>query len=480
VSLPDASGLARLVASDWRALADRLRTIGVTPAHAAEALRVGPASGALPRQPLRLWHLRRRDDAAAVALRLLFLRDTVDGDAAARALGATLEPCLAAGLLMQTADGISCPFELAFAEELLLLCDQLERGGDAIMGPAATTAELARIARPLSQRSSLLDLGCGAGTLALLFSAHARRTVGTDVNARALHFARVNAALNGHEEIEWRTGDLFAPVANEAFELVVAQPPFVPQPPGAPNAAYLHGGARGDELALRLLAGLPARLVQGGRGVLLAMWPEVAGEGLAARVVRALGAEGLGVTIFQGPRFELDDWCTSCAAREHPTLGADFDASVIALREHLGGLNVQGFCLAAIVVERTLDTCSWATTLPGVALALLDSTHVEAALRSQRLAAGPDSRLLAARLVAPAGAVFLRDAPNRVLARYAADSPWPTLTFDDLTYAVAATLAAAPSVRAAVATIHAKFGAAEAEILGAVRQALVRGVVAPE
>jgi SAM-dependent methyltransferase len=456
----------------WAALGARLREIGVTPEAASAALRVGRASEALPRHPLQRWSLRRRDDDAATALRLFFLADGVDADAAARALGASFEPALAAGLLLRAGDTVTCPFTFAFADELLVVSDPLDGGGDAadlVMGPGATTAELARLARPTGPCASVLDLGCGAGTLALLYAPLAARVVGTDVNPRALAFARANAALAGRD-VEWRQGDLYAPVEPETFELVVAQPPFVPRPAGAAEATYLHGGARGDELARRALAGLPARLAPGGRGVVLAMWPRTGGEGLAASV----GGAGLGLTIFEGPPFELDDWCTACVAREHPRLDDAFDAGVVALREHLGALGVTGFSLAAVVVERVDGARGWSATYEGVAIERLAAADVELARRAQRLAAGPDDALLAARLGVPAGASLER---GRV--RFAEGAPWPTLVFDDLTYAVAVTLAAAPDVRAAVEVIRAQSRAPRADILAAIRQALARGVVAP-
>ncbi|HVZ71061.1 MAG TPA: methyltransferase [Polyangia bacterium] len=482
---PDDDGLVRLVAwSGWGALVERLRAIGVSPGHAAESLRVGREASALPRHPLVAWHLRQRADDAAIALRSFFVGEPVDEASATRALGSSFAGALEVGLLVRTGGDVVCPFRFAYADDVLVLSDRLEGGGpDAVMGPGATTAELARIARPLAPVASALDLGCGAGTLALLRAPHAARVVGTDVNARALAFARVSAALAGRA-VDWRAGDLFAPVAGETFELVVAQPPFVPRPSSATETTYLHGGARGDELARRVLAGVPAALAPGGRAFVLSTWPTFdrpEGDALEARAAKAIGDANLGVTIFAGPPFDVDDWCTLCSAQEHPTLDAAFDADAIALREHVGALGVTGFSLAAIVVERPSSGPGWSASFPGVAISRLDAAHVEATLRAQRLAAGPDDALLAARLRWPAGSTFRRQ-PNeggspRFQLRFDAASPWPTLTLDELTAAVATTLADAPDVRTAVETMRAPSGAAREPILRVVRQALARGVV---
>ena len=99
-----------------------------------------------------------------------------------------------------------------------------------------------------------LDLGCGAGTGALSLAAQVDRVIGTDINPRAVALSRINAALNGIGNVEFREGDMFAPVAGENFDLIISQPPFVSTPPGLAAASYESGGARGDELPLRLLA----------------------------------------------------------------------------------------------------------------------------------------------------------------------------------------------------------------------------------
>ena len=81
--------------------------------------------------------------------------------------------------------------------------------------------------------AATLDLGTGCGIQALLSAKHSERVVATDVNARALAFARFNAALNGIDSIEFRHGDLFEPVDGERFGLVVANPPYVISPDSA-------------------------------------------------------------------------------------------------------------------------------------------------------------------------------------------------------------------------------------------------------
>src|SRR5215216_200481 len=66
----------------------------------------------------------------------------------------------------------------------------------------------------------IVDVGCGSGAgglcAAVLLATHLPEIVLTDINARALRFARINAALNGLAPVETVHSDLFANVAGTA------------------------------------------------------------------------------------------------------------------------------------------------------------------------------------------------------------------------------------------------------------------------
>jgi release factor glutamine methyltransferase len=74
------------------------------------------------------------------------------------------------------------------------------------------------------------DLGTGSGAIALAL-AHERpklRVIATDASGEALAVARDNAARLGLGNVEFRQGDWLAPLANERFDLIVSNPPYVP------------------------------------------------------------------------------------------------------------------------------------------------------------------------------------------------------------------------------------------------------------
>ncbi len=100
----------------------------------------------------------------------------------------------------------------------------------------------------------IVDVGTGSGAIAVALGgalAHAQLTA-IDLSAAALEIARENAARNGVAgRIRFLPGDLLAPVAGEAFEMVVSNPPYVP----AADRATLSVEVREYEPALALFAG---------------------------------------------------------------------------------------------------------------------------------------------------------------------------------------------------------------------------------
>ncbi|MFC6236099.1 class I SAM-dependent methyltransferase, partial [Leucobacter soli] len=171
------------------------------------------------------------------------------------------------------------------------LDDQLRNGPahpDHVMGVGGATRSLIAQLPPHDAGRALdlgsadsprsLDLGTGCGIVAMHLALRGP-VVATDISERALDLARANARLNGMEHgIEFRHGDLFAPVTGERFDLIASNPPFVITPRGEasvaddPIYAYRDGGRTGDELAASVVREAPAHLAPGGVFLCLANW----------------------------------------------------------------------------------------------------------------------------------------------------------------------------------------------------------------
>jgi len=139
------------------------------------------------------------------------------------------------------------------------------------VGGASLTLSGLMIGNPVG---SVLDLGTGCGIQALHASRHAERVVATDISERALELAALNAALNGVTNIEFRLGSLYEPVADERFDHIVSNPPFVitPRTPGVPSYEYRDGGLVGDALVEAVIVGAEQHLNPGGIAQLLGNW----------------------------------------------------------------------------------------------------------------------------------------------------------------------------------------------------------------
>ncbi len=159
-------------------------------------------------------------------------------------------------------------FHVRWVRHLLLFSDYLRDDAEplAAMGAGQTTAILFKAAAAhIGSASRVLDLGCGAGTLALLLAGSVDHVVAADINPRAVELTFFNAVQNGVANVDARCGDLFEPVAGERFDLIVSQPPYYP---GAEGPVFLQGGGSdGTEIGMRLLHGLAPHLTPEGRAV---------------------------------------------------------------------------------------------------------------------------------------------------------------------------------------------------------------------
>jgi release factor glutamine methyltransferase len=112
----------------------------------------------------------------------------------------------------------------------------------------------------------VLDMGTGSGVCAVFAAKHARSVVAVDINSAAVRCAGINARLNHLEhKIDVRHGDLFAPVSQERFDLILFNPPFVR---GTPRDDRDRAW-RSNDVAERFAAGLGAHLKPGGSALVL-------------------------------------------------------------------------------------------------------------------------------------------------------------------------------------------------------------------
>jgi release factor glutamine methyltransferase len=181
--------------------------------------------------------------------------------------------------------------------------------------------------------SCALDLCTGSGYLAIVAAQHgATKVVATDISRRALIAARLNARLNG-VRVDALHGDLFEPVSEERFHLIVSNPPYVPsvddELPRTGLVRAWEAGPNGRAFLDRICAEAPGHLRPG--GVLLLVHSSICSE---EKTLAALSAHGLGARTVARARGALGPIMRPRAQmlRARGLLGADELEEIVVIR----------------------------------------------------------------------------------------------------------------------------------------------------
>ena len=166
-----------------------------------------------------------------------------------------------------------------------------------VLWPNPTSKFMIRFAvRRLSRAT--LDLGTGTGILSLGAARHSDAVVATDLNPRAVTFARFNAWLNGVDNIELLTGDCFAPVHGRRFDLILSNPPFFITP--QTDYMFCDNPMELDGLCRRLVKEAPAYLNEDGYMQMLCEWAQISGQPWHERIAEWLDGTGCDAWVMKG------------------------------------------------------------------------------------------------------------------------------------------------------------------------------------
>ena len=135
----------------------------------------------------------------------------------------------------------------------------------------------------------VLDMGTGSGVCAIAAARRAGRVVAVDINPVAVRCTRINALLNSVDDrIEVLPGDLFAPVGDQRFDLVLFNPPFIRGiPRDDADRAW-----RSTDVAERFAAGLSKHLRPSGFALVV-----LSTFGDAAQFLREFHSNGFEVSV---------------------------------------------------------------------------------------------------------------------------------------------------------------------------------------
>lgn len=344
---------------------------------------LGDVAGAALRREQRVPAVRlaRAADApVATLLRLFMLGDEVTrGELAVALPAATAEGAVALGLVATAGagddDAVRAVVDLRpygaadaagtahwwVASDLGELATAAPLRADHVLGIGGASITLAQVTVRDTRRRTL-DLGTGCGIQALHAARHSEEVVATDISTRALAFAGFNAALAG-ERLDLRAGSMLEPVAGEAFDLVVSNPPFVITPAaaydaGLPLMEYRDGGRGGDDLVRDLVTGVGAHLAPGGVAQLLGNWEHHAGQDWRERVLGWLEASGLDGWVIQrevqDPAEYAELWLRDGGLRTDLDRAA-YEAAYTAWLADFEARGVEGVGFGYVVLRRPDD-----------------------------------------------------------------------------------------------------------------------------
>ena len=143
-----------------------------------------------------------------------------------------------------------------------------------VFRPTSTSVLLLRAARHLLEQqsaSSVLDLGCGCGVVAVVLASvgNGARVSASDISAAAATLTLKNAAKNG-VSVETRSGSMFEPWAGRRFDLICDDVAGVAEPLDRLSGWYpgdvpSDAGPDGARWILEILDQAPNYLAPGGR-----------------------------------------------------------------------------------------------------------------------------------------------------------------------------------------------------------------------
>lgn len=255
-------------------LAEELAACGYDLANCAARL------GVFPRLGVNFWPMLRRgwtpdeDDPVDTMLELFIDGREVQLDRLRKHLSAAfVDAVLETRLAERTGSALQTKLCLFPCYGKYIVTDRAEKNTaiNQVMWLWAESFLLGGLVKRTPSRRAI-DLGTGSGIHAILASDHCDKVVGMDVNPRALEFARFNAALNGVGNSDFIQSDLFASV-DGTCDLLLANPPYLPDAAAQPGDNFWSGGVEGSELLSSIVRAIPTKLDPDGTAHLVALYP---------------------------------------------------------------------------------------------------------------------------------------------------------------------------------------------------------------
>ena len=200
---------------------------------------------------------------------------------------------------------------------------------------------------------------------------------------------RFNAQAMGVANLEAVEGDLFGPVHGKRFDLITANPPFVPSPLN--TLRFRDGGASGEDIQKRIVAGLPQHLAPSGIAQMVTELGERDGEPITGRLREWLAGAAMDIYVLRVGTHTAAQYAVGHAK------GHDYSAFLSSTEDWARNLRAQGYARVVAV----LVVFQWSSAGCGGPWERMEEARppqrsagaeIEAAFHAERLARNPDLR----------------------------------------------------------------------------------------
>jgi len=115
----------------------------------------------------------------------------------------------------------------------------------------------------------VLEIGAGTGLISIILAKKGADVTAVDINEKAVECTKRNARIN-NINIEVLEGDLFEPVSGKKYDLIVFNPPYLPEDSLDRYLSLTYreaviGGEKGNEVIIKFLKDLPNYLSENGK-----------------------------------------------------------------------------------------------------------------------------------------------------------------------------------------------------------------------
>ena len=115
---------------------------------------------------------------------------------------------------------------------------------------------------------SALDIGTGDGFLSVKLAGRVRSVLAADIDPKAAQAAEKNFRRHSIANAQAAVSDVYAGLPSGRFDVILANPPYLPQPdsaaPAGADSAW-NGGPDGREIIAKIVSGAKERLAKNGR-----------------------------------------------------------------------------------------------------------------------------------------------------------------------------------------------------------------------